>query len=142
MRKWLKYDKMTILRDKSRDGLFVNFIRDYQKEFGEKVIVGCGKCLTKCYNKFYNKYTIMEVKKEHGYVLKLKYNAIKSKTNGSPCRNADLTEKQAIDLIENHPRGFDLFESIPQSYYDSKKEVVKKVVEPKENKKRTRKNSK
>ena len=55
-----------------------------------------------------------DTKIEHGYVLKLKYNGIKSKTTGRPCRNSDLTEKQAIDLIENHPHGANLFEKIPE----------------------------
>ena len=134
MIKWLEYDKGVIFRDKSRDGLFVNFIRDYQAEFGERVIVGCPNCLAKCYDKFYKKYTMVEDKHTHGYVLKAKYNGIKSKTNGSPCRNADLTVEQAIDLIENHPHGLDLFESIPEKVEEIK--VVEAVVVEKPKKKR------
>ena len=142
MKKWLKYDKGTIFKDKTKDGLFVNFIRDYQDEFGRKVIVGCPKCLAECYNNFVNKYMMTDTKNKCEFVLHKKFNAIKSKTTGQPCRNSDLTDEQAIDLIEKHPHGAKLFAFIPQSYYDSKI-VVEKVEEPiKEKKKRTRKNTK
>ena len=69
-------------------------------------------------------------KEEHGYVLKLKYNGIKSKVTGRPYRNADLTEKQAIELLDKHPHGKLLFDKIPNSYYkvvEEPKEVIKKV---------------
>jgi len=149
LKEFLKYDKNTILRDKSRDGLFVNFIRKYEAEFGEKVIVGCGACLAKMYNNFINKYMSTDKKEISGYVLKLKYNGIKSKTTGRPCRNEDLTEKQAIDLIEKHPHGANLFDKIPDSYYKSIEvveteqiETTKEVKTPQKDIKRTSKKRK
>lgn len=125
LHKWLKYDKATIFRDKSKGGLLSQFLKDYKAEFGGSINPSCMKCLNTYYFNFYNLYT-MEKKETHGFVLKLKYNGIKSKITGRPYRNADLTEKQAIELIEKHPHGAELFEKIPKSYYESKKPKVKK----------------
>ena len=84
----------------------------------------------------------MEKKQEHGFVLQAKYNGIKSKVTGRPYRNDDLTEKQAIELIEKHPHGANLFDTIPQSYYDEKV-VISEVVKPtKKTKRRTLKTKK
>ena len=138
MKKWLKYDKGSIFRDKSKGGLLSQFLKDYKEKFGGSINPSCGKCLAKYYSDFINEYSNkMENKEKHGFELKLKYNGIKSKTNGSPCRNADLTVEQAIDLIENHPHGKDLFEKIPESYY--KKDEVVEEVPVKKQVKRTRK---
>ena len=41
-----------------------------------------------------------------------------------------MTEKQAIELIENHPAGANLFEKIPKNY--GKKEEVKEPIQKKE----------
>ena len=85
-------------------------------------------------------------KEEHGYVLKLKYNGIKSKVTGRPYRNADLTVKQAIELIEKHPHGKELFDKIPSSYGKQievkEVEEVKPVKEVTKRKKRTPKQNK
>ncbi len=145
MIKWLKYDKGSIFRDKSKNGLLSQFLKDYKAKFGGSINPSCGKCLAKYYEDFINEYSNkMENTEKHGYVLKLKYNNIKSKTTGKPCRNADLTVEQAIDLIENHPHGKLLFDKIPDSYYQKfeTKEEIKEVVEPKKDIKRTRKNKK
>ena len=145
MVKWLKYDKGSIFRDKSKNGLLSQFLKDYRAKFGGSINPSCGKCLAKYYDDFINEYSNkMENKESHGYVLKLKYNGIKSKTSGKPNRNADLTEVQAIDLIENHPHGKELFDNIPNSYYNKFKEVEEikvevEVVEPKKDIKRIRK---
>lgn len=80
----------------------------------------------------------MGTKEEHGYILKAKYNGIKSKVTGRPYRNDDLTVKQAIELIEKHPHGANLFEKIPDSYYQEK--VV--ILETPKKKKRTPKTKK
>ena len=137
MIKWLKYDKGSIFRDKSKNGLLSQFLKDYKAEFGGSINPSCSKCLAKYYDDFINKYLIkMENKEKHGFVLKLKYNNIKSKTTGKPCRNTDLTVEQAVDLLENHPHGKDLFEKIPKTYNKEVKEVKEPV---KKEVKRTRK---
>ncbi|MBL4820126.1 MAG: hypothetical protein JKY98_03910 [Gammaproteobacteria bacterium] len=103
-------------------------MKDYVSEFGGSVSPSCMKCLNKYYNNFINKYSNMGVEKHHGFVLKGKYNGIKSSVTGRPYRNGDLTEKQATELIEKHPHGRDLFASIPASYDAPKKVEKKKVV--------------
>jgi len=76
------------------------------------------------------------------FVLKAKYNGIKSKTTGRPCRNADLTDEQAIDLIENHPHGKNLFNFIPDTYKKIEVVVETKPTETTKRKKRTSKKRK
>lgn len=146
MIKWLKYDKGTIFRDNSRGGLLSQFLKDYKIKFGGSINPSCGKCLATYYDNFYKTYTMENIEKTHGYILKLKYNGIKSKVTGRPCRNADLTEEQAIELIEKHPHGKLLFDKIPDSYYQkfeeiavnevAEIEVIEEVVKPKRNNKR------
>jgi hypothetical protein len=114
MRKWLKYDKHTIFSDKTKGGLLVNFIKDYQAEFGEKINISCGACWSKSYNKFYLKYTEMQEKTKCDYVLLEKFNGIKCKKTGKPRRNADLTNEQAIELLKSHPHGEKLFAVLPK----------------------------
>lgn len=141
MLKWLKYEKSAIFRDKSRGGLLSQFLKEYKEEFGGSINPSCMKCLNSYYNNFIEKYTMSDNIKKTEYVLKAKYNGIKSKTTGRPCRNADLTDEQAIDLIENHPHGANLFEFIPEKIEEI--EVVEPIeVSKPERKKRTPKNSK
>ena len=143
MIKWLEYDKGAIFRDKKRDGLLVNFLRDYKTAFGGTINPSCMHCLEKYYNNFINTYTMSIQKDKCKFVLKLKYNGIKCAVTKRPCRNGDLTDIQAIKLIEKHPHGVLLFEEIPQSYYDDLKVVAEIKNEENQNKnkkKRTRKN--
>lgn len=135
MKKWLNYDKGTIFRDTSKNGLLVNFLKDYKNKFGGSINPSCMKCLNSYYFKFYNYYVMNENKKTHGFVLKKKYNGIISNITRQPYRNGDLTEEQAIELIEKHPAGESLFEKIPKSYFN--KPVEKPVEKPK--KKRVKK---
>lgn len=142
MNNWLEYEKLVIFRDKSKGGLLSQFLKDYKAEFGGSINPSCMKCLNTYYTNFLKKYTMSD-KAEHGYILKAKYNGIKSKTTGRPCRNDDLTEAQAIDLIEKHPHGAELFDAIPDAYYKSIEVVSEEVKpEPKKRKKRTPKTTK
>lgn len=120
MKKYLKYSKSEILSDTKKGGLLSQFLTDYQKEFFEGTTPGCSKCLEKYYNNFITKYTKMETKKvekHHGFILKGKYNGIKSRKFG-PCRNIDLTLEQALDLMNNHAHGKELFVAMPYEYQD------------------------
>jgi len=137
--KWLKYEKLVIFRDKSKGGLLSQFLKEYKSEFGGSINPSCMTCLNSYYNNFIEKYTMSDIIRNTEFVLKAKYNNIKSKTNGRPCRNADLTDEQAIDLIENHPHGVNLFEFIPESYYTKNIEVEIEEIKPTEIKETTKK---
>jgi len=126
LKKWIKYDKGTIFRDKSKDGLLVNFLKDYKNEFGGSIIVGCAKCLNSYHYEFQKKYMMNKPKEAHGFELKQKYNGIQLGANGQPRRNGEMTEKQAIQLLEKHPAGKELFEKIPASYHEVKEPIVVK----------------
>ncbi len=145
MIKWLEIDKGSIFRDKKRDGLLVNFLRDYKAVFGGTINPSCMHCLESYYNNFIKKYTMSTKKDGCKFVLKLKYNGIKCAVTKRPCRNGDLTDKQAIQLIEKHPHGKLLFDEIPDSYYSDLEvvaEIVKEEKKEKTAKKPTKKNRK
>ena len=133
MQDWLNIGKAAIFRDKSKNGLLFSFLKEYKEEFGGSINPNCGGCRAEYWDK-YLKSLKMEVKNEHGFTLKLKYNGIF--LDSKPYRNADLTEAGAIKLIENHPHGKDLFESIPKSYYKVKEVVVDIVAKAKRKTKR------
>jgi hypothetical protein len=130
LKKWINFDKGTIFRDKTRGGLLVNFLKDYKQEFGGSIIAGCMKCLESYHYEFTKKYIMEQVEKTHDFELKQKYNGIQLGANGDPRRNGEMTEAQAIELLEKHPAGKDLFEVIPKSYYEVKVEVVKESRKP------------
>lgn len=139
MIKWLKYDKGSIFRDKKPRGLLSLFLKDYKNEFGGSINPSCIHCLEAYYNNFINQF-VMEAKEQKcKFRLKLKYEGIKSPVTRRPIRNGDLTDEQAIELIEKHPHGKMLFDKIPQSYYKEKKAKERKQPESKPKQKRTRK---
>lgn len=145
MIKWLEIDKGSIFRDKKRDGLLVNFLRDYKTEFGGSINPSCIHCLERYYSNFIKKYTMSTKENECKFVLKLKYNGIHLGANGQPRRNGEMTTEQAIELLEKHPHGKLLFDEIPDSYYSDLEvvaEIVKEETKQKTAKKPTKKNNK
>lgn len=50
-----------------------------------------------------------------GFQLKKKYNGINRKTQHGKVNNLMLSDEIAIDLIDNHPTGADLFDKVPDN---------------------------
>lgn len=111
--KYKEYGKQSVFRDKSKNGLFVNFLKDYAKHFKINPTAGCNKCLNKYWLNYLNLF-VMENKVQCDYELRKKYNGIQIGVNGNPIRNGEMTNEIAKELLEKHPRGADLFSKMPE----------------------------
>jgi len=126
--KWKDIGMRAVFSDKSKDGFFVQFLREYKKEFGSNINPSCPKCRHEYWENYLNLFKMAESKS--GYVLKAKYNGIQLGHGGKPMRNGEFTDAEAKKLIKIHALGEGLFDKIPEE----------KKVEPK--KKRATKKSK
>lgn len=142
MRDWQNIGKAAIFSDKTKNGLLFQFLKEYKQQFGGSISPGCRKCLEKYYNNYLNSFK-MSTEQSHGYKLKLKYNGISLNSRSRPLRNGEMTEKQAIELLEKHPHGAKLFDSIPKApvKIEVKPEPIKQEVKQsyKQNKKSRKK---
>ncbi len=123
MRDWLKFDKNEIFNGKDEKGnrYLSQFLSDYQQTFNpEDINAGCQKCLNGYYQKMINHLTMSNKKKEDsnnsGYLLKKKYENIPlSFGSRHLVNNQNITDEMAKALIDNHAKGEDLFQVIPES---------------------------
>ena len=138
MRDWLKYDKGSIFRDKSKGGLLIQFLKEYKEQFGGSINPSCNKCLNSYYDNYLKSLKMEDFKEKEvcNYELHKKYDGIQLKFKGVRIQNKDLTNKLAEKLLKEHPHGAKLFSKIPEI----KEEI--KVVEKKTRKKRTPKTNK
>jgi len=122
VRTWVNYKPFEIFDSKL---LTISFANDFFHLFGEKLNVGCRKCLEASYKRMIN-FNFKEMKKDNDceYLLKSKYEGIFWK--GNPIRNGDLTDKVAKDLLKNHKAGKDLFEKIPVEKAKPKSKKIEK----------------
>lgn len=104
--------KRAVFGDKSRNGLFSNFLKEYKEYFKCSVSPSCPNCLSLYWRNYLN---LFEMKKETdcNFELKKKYNGIQIGHAGRPIRNGEMTDQVAIELMEKHPLGKDLFEKCP-----------------------------
>jgi len=116
---WLELDKVTILKEKDKYGnRYLNqFILEYKKVFQSDVInISCESCLNNHYNKFIKHLEKMANSKDKQTkaVLLKKYEGIQLCFGSKEfITNATMTQKQAIYLLEKHPRGEKLFQVLP-----------------------------
>lgn len=138
--KYIKYGKAAIFRDKSRDGLLIQFLKEYKVKFGGGVLnVDCSRCRAEYWNNYINSFKMKEPVK-CDYELHKKYNGIQLGTNGQPIRNGEMTNEIAKELLDKHPHGAKLFSVIPVVEEIEVKEEV--VVEKPKKRKRTPKKDK
>lgn len=121
MASWDEYTVQQVLTDSDKYGkrLAVQFLKDYFDLFGVRICHTCSNFPTK-FQKYIKAMKNNNTEKT-GYVLKKMYENIPLKF-GSPIHvnNKNMTKEYAETLIELHPRGQDLFDSIP---------VVEEIVE-------------
>ena len=129
MQDWLNIGKGTIFRDKTKNGLLFEFLKEYKEEFGGSINPNCSKCLEKYYINYLNSLKMSDI--THGFILQKKYNGISLNVRTRPLRNGEMTEAQAIELLEKHPHGAKLFEEIPASYYKKDKPKKKATIKKK-----------
>lgn len=113
--KWLKYTAVEVKTGTDENGnrLLSQFAADYKSVFNNDICPNC-KSFNTNYQKFLTHTKTMEKVNNSGYVLKKKYENIPLKFGSSIyLNNQNLTDKHAKTLLENHPRGKDLFDVIP-----------------------------
>jgi hypothetical protein len=121
---WRKYDA-NFVRTQTVDGqrLVLIFANDFKNKFNREICVTCESNFKADFEKYINN---METKKSE-YKLKAKYDGI-SLGFGKKGRlsNDNMNDNDARYLIKNHPRGEELFESLPKKEEPKIKETNKK----------------
>lgn len=116
---WLNIDKVVIFTGKDENGnrYLSQFLRDYKEAFGkEEINAGCPKCLDSYYTKFTKHLSKMGEKINSTYRLKAKYNGISLGFGSNVIvSNRNITDDLAEQLLKNHPRGKELFETMPKA---------------------------
>lgn len=116
---WLVVDKVSIFTGKDENGnRYLNqFLKEYQETFNPDMInAGCQRCLEDYYLKF-TKYlqSMSQPKTLSAYKLKEKYNGIPLEFGSQiQVSNSNMTDAYAEQLLKSHPKGADLFETLPE----------------------------
>lgn len=124
---WGKYQAAEVLSGMNENGsrLISLFARDYKKTTGNDICHTCNSFITK-FNSFIQKYYIMK-KNENtcGFRLKPMYENIPSSFGSAVfVNNKNITDELALGLLNNHPRGKDLFDIIPENLEENETVVV------------------
>ena len=117
MKDWTKYKAEDVKNglDENGNRLFSLFVQDHIKVFGIDVCPNCNDFPIKFQN-FINKIKEMENKKPCEFQLKKMYEGIPTSFGSSKyVTNQNISDELAIELLQNHPRGNELFESLPKN---------------------------
>lgn len=131
LEKWKKYQANEVLSGNDENGnrLISLFAKDYRSIMHNDICPSCDDFKTKYQNFIKKLETMSKVEnKNSGFVLKPMYDNITLHGSNVYFRNGTLTDEQAMELLENHPKGEDLFEMIPQNLKDFKKSEKGDVV--------------
>ena len=126
LEKWKKYQAKEIQSGNDENGnrLISSFAKDYRAIMQSDICPSCNDFVEK-YQNFIKKLENMSktVIKNSGFVLKQMYDNIT--LHGSQCyyNNATLTDEQALQLLEKHPKGEGLFDVLPENWKDLKKKA-------------------
>jgi hypothetical protein len=121
-----------VFSDTTRNGLFIQFNRQYKKRFGKNVTFSCPKCKAKAWDDYLK--TLKPTKMANSnYILKNKYNGIQLGFGGKPMRNGEFTDAEAKKLIKSHSLGEALFSKLPEKVIKkpTAKKTTKKTAKPK-----------
>ncbi|WP_462250431.1 hypothetical protein [Ekhidna sp.] len=118
MMEWQSYkiEEIKTGSDESGNRLALQFCQDYKDLFGPDAHC-CHTCpsFENKINKYIQKISTMKEVKNSGFELKPMYNGIQPKFGAAPVSNGNLTDEKAIELINEHPKGKDLFEKLPDN---------------------------
>lgn len=113
---WSKYNAEQV-RTKSVGGvrLALLFAQDYEKKFNQSVCISCSSNFAADFKK----YVMSDLPKQEAlYRLKPMYDGISLGFNKGRVFNVTITEKQAIELAKNHPKGKGLFDIFTEKKVD------------------------
>ncbi len=131
MNNWGKYKAEEVLTETDKNGnrLISAFAKDYKTVFNQDICPAC-KDFKEKFQKYLKKIQDMSNsnKKNSGFVLKKMYENIPLKFGSAIyVNNQNLTDDYAKELINNHPRGKDLFDIIPDNVEDLSEAVIQLV---------------
>jgi hypothetical protein len=115
--KWNKYQASEVRTGMDSNGnrLVSSFAKDYNSIFNFELCPNC-KGFEEKFKKFLKKTKIMAEKKASQYVLKKMYSNIPLEFGSSVfVNNENMTDAYGLKLLKNHPRGLDLFDSVPNT---------------------------
>ena len=117
MERWKKYQAKEVQSgiDENGNRLISFFAQDYKIVMGNEFCPSCNDFEIKFKN-FINKLENMENVKKTGFVLKAMFENITLFGSQQYFNNSNLTDESAIELIEKHPKGKDLFEVLPEGW--------------------------
>lgn len=96
--------------------LITFYVRDYRAVMGSDPCINCGK-FTPQLEKFKQKISEMKELKNSGFKLKPMFEGIQTGFGSREfVSNANLDDEKAMKLIENHPKGRELFEELPEGF--------------------------
>lgn len=132
MNDWGKYKADEVLTGTDANGnrLISAFAKDYKRVFNQDICPTCKDFKDK-FQKFLKKIQDMSNsdKKNTGFVLKKMYENIPLKFGSAIyVNNQNLTDDYAKELINNHPRGKELFDIIPENVNTGKDEDLPEAV--------------
>lgn len=125
---WGKYQAAEVLSGMNENGgrLISLFARDYKKITGIDICHTCNSFIQK-FNSFIQKYYTMAKDAENtcGFRLKPMYQNIPSSFGSAVfVNNKNITNELALALLNNHPRGKDLFDIIPETVEEDETVIV------------------
>ena len=129
LEKWKKYQAKEVQSgiDENGNRLISFFAKDYKIVMGNEFCPSCNDFEIKFKN-FITKLENMKNVKKTGFVLKAMFENITLFGSQQYFNNANLTDESAIELLEKHPKGKDLFEAIPEGWEKLKATKVEKAV--------------
>jgi hypothetical protein len=121
LEKWKKYQAKEIQSGKDENGnrLISLFAKDYKQVMRSEICPACNDFTVK-YQNFIKKLETMTKVKNSGFSLKPIYDNITLHGSQKYFNNANLTDESALELLENHPKGEDLFATLPENLEELK----------------------
>lgn len=121
LEKWKNYQAKEILSGKDDNGnrLISLFAKHYKQVMVTDICPACNDFEIK-YQNFIKKLETMKTVKNSGFSLKPIYDNITIHGSQKYFNNANLSDESALELLENHPKGEDLFATLPDNLEELK----------------------
>jgi hypothetical protein len=117
LEKWKTYQASEVQSgiDQNGNRLISLFVKDYKDVMGTEFCPSCKDFEIK-FNNFITKLENMKTVKNSGFKLKAMFDNITLFGSTKYFNNATLSDEEAIVLLENHPKGLDLFDEVPEDW--------------------------
>lgn len=127
LKKWEKYQADQVLKGNDENGnrLVSSFARDYRIVMGVDLCLSCSSFGEKFKN-FIKKLETMSKNpvKNSGFVIKKMFENITLHGSRKYYNNANLSDDDALELLEKHPKGEGLFDRLPENLEEIKAKSI------------------